>query len=167
MVLNDVDAPVEADLREAVSGVEFARSSINLGLAGAGNLGRSLARGEFLLLLHDDAEVLPGWMEALVEAADAHPEAGAIGSKILFPDGRLQNAGAILWSNALTSSRWAGEAPEPGAFNHLEIVDYCGTSSLLVRASAWDAVGGLDEEFFPRSTSTSISAPRCAPRAIW
>lgn len=149
VVLNGVDVAVEAQLRQAVSGVVFVRSAVNLGLAGAGNLGRSLARGEFLLLLHDDAEVLPGWMEALVETADAHPDAGAIGSKILFPDGSLQNAGAILWSNALTSSRWAGEAPHPDTFGQLEFVDYCATCSLLVRASAFDAVGGFDEDFHP------------------
>ena len=70
VVLNEVDASVEAELRETVSGVEFTSSPVNLGLAGAGNRGRSLARGEFLLLLHDDAEVLPGWLEPLVETAD-------------------------------------------------------------------------------------------------
>jgi GT2 family glycosyltransferase len=149
VVLNEVDAAVEAKLRQTVSGAAVVRSPVNLGLAGAGNLGRSLARGEFLLLLHDDVEVLPGWMEALVETADAHPDAGAIGSKILFPDGRLQNSGAILWSNALTSFRWAGEAPDPNAFDQLELVDYCATCSLLVRTSAFDAAGGFDEDFFP------------------
>ena len=129
--------------------MEFTSSPVNLGLAGAGNRGRSLARGEFLLLLHDDAEVLPGWLEPLVETADSHPEAGAIGSKILYHDGRLQNVGMILWQNALTSPRWVGDAPSPSTFDRLESADYCGTVSLLVRASAWDAVGGLDERFYP------------------
>jgi hypothetical protein len=88
-------------------------------------------------------------MEALVETADAHPEAGAVGGKVLFPDGRLQSAGMILWSNALASEPWAGETPASTAFDHVRAVDYCGTSSLLVRATAWDAIGGLDERFYP------------------
>lgn len=149
VVLNEADASAEARLRETVFGVEFTSSPVNLGVAGAGNRGRSLARGEFLLLLHDDAEVLPGWMEALVETADSHPEAGAIGGKVLFPDGRLQNVGSILWRNALTSPRWVGDTTPPSTFDRLEIADYCGTSSLLVRASAWDTIGGLDERFYP------------------
>jgi GT2 family glycosyltransferase len=149
VVFNEADVGAEARLRETVSGVEFMSSPVNLGLAGAGNRGRSLACGEFLLLLHDDAEVLPGWMEALVETADSHPEAGAIGSKVLFHDDRLQNVGSILWRNALTSPRWVGDAPPPSTFDRLEIADYCGTVSLLVRASAWDTIGGLDEQFYP------------------
>jgi GT2 family glycosyltransferase len=118
-------------------------------LAGAGNHGREIARGELLVLLHDDAEVEPGWLEALVETADAHPEAGVIGGKVLFPDRRLQNAGMILWRNGGTSPPWVGEAPGSAAFDRLRAVDYCGTSSLLVRAAVWDAVGGLDERFYP------------------
>jgi len=101
------------------------------------------------VILHDDAEIEPGWLEALVETADAHPEAGAVGSKVLFLNGRLQAAGMILWRDAKTSPPWVGETPAPTAFDKLRAVDYCGTSSLLVRAAVWDAVGGLDERFYP------------------
>jgi len=149
VVLNETDAAAASALREAVRGVEFVRSPVNLGVAGAANLGRSLARGEYLVLLHDDATVLPGWMEALVEAADAHPEAGAVGSQVLNPDGSLQNIGAILWQDGQTSPRWAGKAPPATAFDRIEAADYCGTASLLVRASACDAIGGLDEATYP------------------
>jgi GT2 family glycosyltransferase len=146
VVLNGTDPEAEPTLRAAVSGVQIVRSPVNLGVAGAGNLGRSCAHGEFLLLLHDDAEALPGWMEALVNTADAHPQAGAIGSRILNPDGRVQNAGSILWRNALTSPIDASGA---GASDQVAPVDYCGTASMLVRASAWDAVGGFDEDIYP------------------
>jgi GT2 family glycosyltransferase len=150
VVLNESEPAAEARLREAVSGVEFARSSVNLGIAGSANRGRSLARGEFLLLLHDDAEVLPGWMEALVDTADAYPETGAVGSRILNPDGSLQHAGAIVWASAQTSQRWgAAPPPPPSAFERPHAADTCVSASLLVRASAWDAVGGPDENFYP------------------
>lgn len=129
--------------------IKFVVSPVNLGLAGAGNRARAHARGELLVLLHDDAEVEAGWLEALVDTADAHPEAGAVGSKILHPDGRLQNAGMILWREATTSPPWVGDPPGADAFAETRAVDYCGTSSLLVRVSAWDAVGGLDERFYP------------------
>ena len=149
VVLNESDQDAESQLRDTVSGLQVVGSPVNLGLAGAGNFGRSLARGEFLVLLHDDAEVEPEWLEALVDTVDAHPEAGAAGGKVLFPDGSLQSAGMILWRNANTSPPWVGETPEPGAFDRLRAVDYCGTSSLVVRAAVWDAIGGLDERFYP------------------
>jgi GT2 family glycosyltransferase len=137
------------ELREQAPGVRWVGPGVNLGLAGAGNRGRAVARGELLILLHDDAEVQPGWMEALVETADRHPEAGAVGGLVRFPDGRLQNAGMILWQDGTTSPPWIGEPPPASAFDRPRAVDYCGTSSLLVRAAVWDAVGGLDERFYP------------------
>ena len=149
VVLNQATPEAEAQLRETATGIQVVSSPVNLGLAGAGNRGRALARGELLILLHDDAEIEPGWMESLVETADAHPEAGAIGGKVLCPDGRLQWAGGILWRTGITSRPWVGEAPAPTAFDRLRAVDFCGTSSLLVRAALWDFVGGLDEQFYP------------------
>ena len=74
VVLNEARDQDAARLREAVTGVHVVSSPFNLGLAGSGNRGRDLARGELLLLLHDDAEVEPGWMEALVETADFIPK---------------------------------------------------------------------------------------------
>jgi GT2 family glycosyltransferase len=149
VVLNEAGGNAEAELRATVSGVHVTSALVNLGLAGAANRGRALARGELLILLHDDAEVEPGWMEALVQTADNHPEAGAVGGKVFHPNGRLQDAGMILWRDGSSSPPWVGEAPPPSAFDRLRAVDYCGTSSLLVRAAAWDAVGGLDERFYP------------------
>lgn len=149
VVLNNATSASEARIQGAFSGVQVLSSSVNLGLAGAGNLGRARSKGELLAILHDDAEIEPGWMEALIESADLHPEAGAIGSKVYFPDGRLQSAGNILWRDGTTSPPWVGPAPDPAAFDELRAVDYCGTSSILVRTATWDAVGGLDERFFP------------------
>jgi O-antigen biosynthesis protein len=149
VVLNEATPEAETRLRGTATGIQVVSSPVNLGLAGAGNRGRALARGELLILLHDDAEIEPGWMEALVETADAHPEAGAIGGKVLHPDGRLQWAGGILWRTAICSKPWVGEAPAPTAFDRLRAVDFCGTSSLLIHAALWDFVGGLDEQFYP------------------
>ena len=122
VVLSQATTEAETQLRGAATGIQVVSSPANLGLAGAGNRGRALARGELLIVLHDDAEIEPGWMEALVEAADAHPEAGAIGSKVLYPDGRLQRAGGILWRNAQGSHPWFGETPAPDTLRRVRAV---------------------------------------------
>lgn len=149
VVLNEPAPDMQARLDALVSGPLFVRSPVNLGIAGAGNLGRSLARGEFLLLFHDDSEAEPGWMEALVTAADEHPEAGAVGGKVLNPDGTLQHAGWIIWRDGRVSLPWFGDPPPATAFDQRCAADFCGSSSLLVRADAWDAIGGLEEDFYP------------------
>jgi GT2 family glycosyltransferase len=149
VVLNEAIPEAESRLRGMATGIQVASSTVNLGLAGAGNRGRALARGELLILLHDDAEIEAGWMEALVETADAHPGAGAIGGKVLHPTGELQWAGGILWREAYVSRPWVGETPAPNALDRLRAVDFCCSSSLLVRAALWDLIGGLDEQFYP------------------
>ena len=138
-----------AVLAESTIETRVIAASTNLGLAGAGNRARAEARGEFLVLLHDDAQIEQGWMEALLDAAANHPRAGAVGCKVLFPDGRLQGAGQILWRDGTTSPPWLGSAPSAGSFAEARAVDYTGTSSLLIRSATWDSVGGLDEQFFP------------------
>jgi GT2 family glycosyltransferase len=144
IVLNGADEPVREAATRA-GGVKLVESMVNRGMAGGANLGRSTATGEFVVLLHDDAEPQPGWLGALVRCADEHPEAGAVGSRVLNPDGTLQVAGAVLWRDATTSSVRGGEG------DHLErrAVDYAGSAALLVRAASWDAVGGMDEELYP------------------
>jgi len=149
VVLSEASPVAETRLGQWATGIKLVSSPVKLGLVGAGNRGRALASGEYLILLHDDAEIEPGWMEALVETADAYPEAGAIGGKVLYPDGRLQFAGGILWRNAHGSPPWVGETPAPDAFGRVRAVDWCGSSSLLVRTSIWDLIGGLDERFYP------------------
>lgn len=144
VVLNGADDAVRGAAARA-RGVTVVESVVNRGFAGGSNLGRSVASGEFVVLLHDDAEVQPGWLSALVACADAHPEAGAVGSRILDPDGTLQVAGAVLWRDA--SARPVTGAD--GDYAERRAVDYTGSSSLLVRAATWDAIGGMDDELYP------------------
>src|SRR5262249_1491628 len=134
VVLNNATADKLAVLQAAADGIILVSSPDNLGIAGAGNRGRAQARGQYLVLLHDEAEIEAGWMQALVRTAEQHPRAGAIGGKVLHPTGELQNAGMILWCDGTTSPPWLGEAPSAESFDSLRAVDYCGSSSLLVRA---------------------------------
>ena len=150
VVLNDATEEKISSLRSCVTGLRLVTSRINLGLPGAGNRGRAAARGDLLVLLHDDAEVESGWLEALLEVAESRPDAGAIGSLALRPDGRVQNCGNVLWRNGTSTRLWVDEQARPDRLSEgVTPVDYTGSSSLLVRAATWDAVGGLDERFYP------------------
>ena len=151
VVLNASSDSVIALVRERVDGARVLESNVNLGVAGAYSLAREAARGEFIVLLHDDAEVWPGWLEWLVRAADERPDAGAVGSRALNADGTLQAAGSIVWRDGTTRPIGAGEPADAPAYAQRRAVDFCGSVSLLVRADTWDAVGGLDDRFFPAS----------------
>jgi O-antigen biosynthesis protein len=129
--------------------VRVVTSAANLGFGGGCNRGAAHSSGELLVLLNDDIEVLPGWLEALVETADRHPDAGAVGSVILFPDGAIQEAGSIAWRDGSTLSVGRGDSVEANPYNFRRAVDYCSACSLLVRREAWEALGGFDPRYFP------------------
>jgi len=138
----------ERVLRESELETTVVTSAVNLGLAGATNLARSKASGDFLLVFHDDSEARPGWLDALLDAAYANPKAGAIGGTVFFRDGRVQGAGNILWKDGTTSPPWVA-SPSPDIVERARAVDYVGTSSLLIPAATWDTLGGFDESFYP------------------
>ena len=149
VVLNDALPEVDALVRERVSGATVIASSLPLGLAGGSNRARAAARGELLVLFHDDAEAEPGWLDALVATIDAHPEAGAVGSRMFHPDGTPQSLGCVLWSDGSAWALGGGPGSLLPASETTASADYCGSSSLLVRAATWDAIGGADERFYP------------------
>jgi O-antigen biosynthesis protein len=149
VVLNDATPQVEDFVRSNVRGARLVHSRVNLGFAGGNNRAASEARGEYLVLLNDDTSVEPGWLDWLVATADANPRAGAVGSTILFADGRIQEAGSILWNDGSTMPIGRGEAGESLEWQFVRRVDYSSACSLLVRRSVWEDVGGFDEEYFP------------------
>ena len=142
-------SPDVLSVLDAAEGIRVVHSEVNRGFAGGCNLGAGAARGEFLMLLNDDVEVLPGWLDALVATADAHPDAGAVGSRMLYTDGTLHEAGSVVWADGTTTAVGRGLPGDTRLWRHLRQVDYCSAAALLVRASAWAAVGGMDEGFHP------------------
>ncbi len=124
-------------------------NGVNLGFAAGNNRLAGLARGELLVFLNDDTEVQPGWLEALVETADAHPGAEAVGSRILHPDGSLQEAGSVVWRDGSTVGVGRGLAAGSRRYDYLRDVDYVSACSLLVRRSTFERFGGFDEQYFP------------------
>jgi GT2 family glycosyltransferase len=125
------------------------RSGTNLGFAGGNNLAAHFARGRYLLLLNDDSTVAAGCVERLVETAEADPTIGAVGCRILSADGSVQEAGSVLWGDGWATHVGAGLPGGTDHFAYVRDVDYASANGLLVRKSAWDAVSGLDERYFP------------------
>jgi GT2 family glycosyltransferase len=149
VVLNGADLDLTSDVARRVEGARVIASRVNRGFAGGCNLGASAARGEYLVLLNDDALVEPGWLEPLVAACERRPRVGAVGSRLLHADGSLQEAGQVLWSDGSTTGVGRDAPAQLHAYEWARRVDYCSGSSLLVRHSTWERLGGLDESYFP------------------
>jgi GT2 family glycosyltransferase len=129
------------------------RNDRNLGFAGANNQGADLARGEFLVLLNNDIVARPGWLASMLKIAH-ESGVGAVGARLLFPDGTIQHAGVRLHPTTVGLPgfipfhdiyRAPGDFAEACATRDLEVV----TGACLVTPRAlYLELGGLDEGFW-------------------
>ena len=149
LVLNGADPDVVEFATRNLDGVRILPGEVNLGFGGGMNRAARHAKGEYLLLLNDDVKVEPDWLDPLVETLDNHPEAAAVGSHSLFTDGRVQEAGSVLFDDGTTAPVGRGLPAGNTTWSFLRKVDYCSASSLLVRRSVFEAIGGFDLRYFP------------------
>jgi GT2 family glycosyltransferase len=126
--------------------VQLARNS---GLAVGCNAGARTATGELLVMLNNDTEAEPGWLAALVGAALANPEAGAIASKMLLFDRRdtLHNAGDLMGTDGIPRNRGVWQVDRGQYDDQPQIFGGCG-GGVLYRRAAWEQTGGFDERLF-------------------
>lgn len=125
------------------------RNEENRGFVDACNQGAAAASGKYLLFLNNDTKVLPGWLHYLVETIAGNSENGAVGSMFLYPDGSIQEAGAIVWRNGEAQHYGWGASPDDSRFNFAREVDYCSAASLLIKKEIFQRLGGFDRRFVP------------------
>lgn len=139
-----------ASLAAAEPRLEVLRNDMNLGFVGSCNRAAAAATGDILVFLNNDTVPLPGWLEPLLRTFDLFPRVGAVGGKLLFPDGRLQEAGGILFSDASACHFGRGEANAMAPlFHYVRQVDYVSGALLATPRALFAALGGFDPEFAP------------------
>jgi len=126
------------------------RNEHNTGFGPACNQGAALARGDIVLFLNNDTVLLPGWLEPLVAALDEDDALGAVQPKLLYPDGRLNDAGGLVFGGGEPWIYGKGD-PEPEAppYSCRRAPDYASGACLAVRKAAFEEVGGFDDRFAP------------------
>jgi len=132
-----------------LDGATIHRRADNLHFLRAVNYGAASARGQYLLLLNNDAVLCPGALDAALDSAASLERVGAVGGRIILPDGTLQEAGSIIWSDGSCLGYGRGEPPDEGPFMFRRDVDYCSGAFLLVRRELFEDLGRFDEAFAP------------------
>jgi len=145
----------QAMLRGAFPQVELIENDRNAGLSRASNQGIDATSGRYVLLLNNDTLVNGPSLDAMVAFLDATPEAGAVGGRLLNPDGTFQAAYAdfstlreeFLIAAGLGERVWPAY-PSYSDAEDVRAVGWIGSACLLLRRDALAQVGLLDEEYF-------------------
>jgi len=126
------------------------RNPHNAGFIESCNRGAASASGDLLIFLNNDTVPLPGWVEALVETFGTHPDAGAVGGMLVYPDGRLQEAGGVIFSDGSGANFGRGDRDlDYPLYNYLRPVDYCSGALLATRRELFADLGGFDARYRP------------------
>ncbi|MFV0277712.1 MAG: glycosyltransferase [Parahaliea sp.] len=149
ILADDCSTDLTASIAERVHNLVISRTPENARFLLNCNLAAQRARGEFILFLNNDTAVCAGWLDALLAVMDQHPRAGIVGPKLLFANGRLQEAGGIIWRDASGWNFGRADDPAKPEYNYLKPVDYLSGACLMIRAGLWRELGGFDERFRP------------------
>jgi len=167
IVADDCSTDATAALVPQIGGaVRHLRQPRNLGFLANCNAAAEHACGDVVIFLNNDTLILPGWLEGLVEPFDRFERVGLVGSKLINWDGRLQEAGGILWKDGSAWNFGRGQDPVSPEFNYLKDVDYCSGASIALPADLWRDLGGFDEAFSPAYCEDSDIAFRIRDRGF-
>jgi GT2 family glycosyltransferase/glycosyltransferase involved in cell wall biosynthesis/SAM-dependent methyltransferase len=157
-------------LDSAVDSISLITNMTNNGFTLACNQGAQVARGEFVLFLNNDTEPQPGWLEALVDVMKEDASIGIAGSKLVYPDGRLQEAGGIIFSDGSGWNYGRFDDPEHPRYNYVREVDYVSGASLLIRRSLLMELHYFDEKYSPgyyEDTDLCFQARRAGYKVVY
>jgi GT2 family glycosyltransferase/glycosyltransferase involved in cell wall biosynthesis len=148
LVLEDASGDSDAARCGEVRGLRYIENEVNLGYLRTCNKGVRVSRGRYVYLLNNDTQVMPGAIDVLYQHCVGNDRL-LVGSRLIYPDGTLQDAGGVVWADG---AAWIyGRSDHPGrhAYNYPREVDYCSGASLMLARILWDEVGGYDERYAP------------------
>jgi N-acetylglucosaminyl-diphospho-decaprenol L-rhamnosyltransferase len=161
IVVDSASADGSADMVEAeFPSVRVLRQNENVGFSRGNNLGLAEAGGRFLLLLNPDTEVVRDALARMVHYLEEHPSVGALGPKLLYPDGRIQSSRRRFptLATAFFESTWLQPLAPRSLLRRYYVldrpdsaisqVDWVTGACLMVRREAYEAAGPLDEGYF-------------------
>jgi GT2 family glycosyltransferase len=148
IVVDNHSTDITPKLLAAMQNIRVITNETNEVFVNACNQAARSANGNYLLLLNNDTEVTPGWLEALL-APFSDSRTGIVGAKLVYPNGTLQEAGGIIWRDGTGCNFGHGDDPDLPQYSYRRAVDYCSGACLMLSRALWEEVGGFDQRYAP------------------
>lgn len=149
LIANDCSTDLTTHIDEILPGVKCITNEKNLRFLLNCNNAAKYAKGKYVLFLNNDTQVQPNWLEPLVTLIESAEDIGMVGSKLIYPDGLLQEAGGILWKDGSAWNFGNRQNPALPQFNYVKQVDYISGAAIMLSRALWEEIGGFDETFVP------------------
>lgn len=149
IIANDCSTDLTTQIDKILPGVICVTNEKNLRFLRNCNNAAKYAKGQYILFLNNDTQVQPNWLEPLVTLIESSDEIGMVGSKLIYPDGLLQEAGGILWRDGSAWNFGNRQNPALPQFNYVKQVDYISGAAIMLSRALWEEIGGFDDHFAP------------------
>ena len=149
VVVDNASTDATSGLLKRLDNVAIVRNKKNRGFAPGCMQALEHCRGEYLCFLNNDALLEGGSLSAALKNLETDSTVGAVGGKVLLADGRLQEAGCILWCDGTSDGYGRSDDPNLPKYSFRRPVDYCSGVFLVTPRKLFQDTGGFDSLFFP------------------
>jgi GT2 family glycosyltransferase len=149
VIVDNASSDATTRLLDRVRGATIIRNTENRHFLLGANQAARECRGEYILLLNNDSQLLPGSLQHAVATMKSSANIGGLGGKIILLDGTLQEAGSIVWQDGSCTGYGRGDNPFAPMYSFRRDVDYCSGAFFLTPRKIWEQLGGFDEAFLP------------------
>lgn len=149
IIADDMSNDLTKHIKNYFSNISITKNKKEHGFVMNCNKAANLAKGKYILFLNNDVQVQKGWLLNLVNLIESDEKIGMVGSKFIYPNGILQEAGGIVWNNGRACNYGRGKDPELSEYNYVKEVDYISGASIIIRKSIWKEIGGFDKRYIP------------------
>ena len=136
-------------LLEKIKGATVFKNSENCFFIEAVNQALPYCRGEYVLLLNNDAAIEPECLSQALKTFQTATDIGAVGGKVLLSDGTLQEAGSIIWNDGSCYGYGRHGNPDSPQYNFQRTVDFCSAVFLLINKNLFIQLGGFNNNLYP------------------
>jgi len=149
IVADDNSTDLTQKIKKIIMGINVIRNKKRLGFLLNCNQAARHAKGKYILFLNNDTQVMKNWLNPLLNLIETGNDIGIVGSKLLYPDGHLQEAGGIVWQDGTAWNFGHMDNPEKPEYNYVKEVDYISGASMVIKRELWNSLKGFDDNFAP------------------